>query len=576
MDLVAQEAVVMKRQRHVNLLELYTSFVWDHYLWMVMPFVSGGSLEVLLRRGYPKGLREVEIAVIMKQVLEALAYLHGRGVLHRDIKASNILVGRDGRVMLSDLGVAAKLERHFSADLHPFAALERRNTFVGSPAYIAPELLTGIDKGYGLPADLYSFGVTLVEAAFGHTPFVDLSFEQIAISKATCDAVPLLAVDAHGTRFSQELGDVVAQCLQRQPDERPSAAHLLKHKFFKLTVKDPQGLVRNLWANVPENVQAPLSVLPLPLEAPHVKKQENSMHHGQGSGWLSQDLAVHGGSELPETMDAAYGIVLVKRLLLHHVLHPEAHDLEKAPMEDVLSKCGQESTLPWLMASAISMCKGLFIGVGEMRGLGLQHLHGMGFLMGRIMGDDGLPVWSGPSYLEIASSRSGVGAGRIRTEIVHILANNFTLEKFKRQKRLAGSELALTDFDEDMSVEDIREFMRKAQADEAHSYVLALRAREGTTLSLLRLYGYAQPDHEANKQIYGKAVTPSDILEGRVPPPSAFSFRGFSQLVDDLHVLEHFGMSEPPMFQRKRSQPRWRWHAYDTVRGFHRFGSNKS
>lgn len=159
-------------------------------------------------------------------------------------------------------------------------------------------------------------------------------------------------------------------------------------------------------------------------------------------------------------MDAAYGSVLMKRLLLHHVLHPDAHDLEKTPMEDVLSKCGQESTLPWLMASAISMCKvrllasmtltatiiisakadgyctgdcpllcpvifdvhfgyrfvaqclqGLFIGVGEMRGLGLQHLHGMGFLMGRIMGDDGLPVWSGPSYLEIASSRSGVGVG---------------------------------------------------------------------------------------------------------------------------------------------------------------------
>lgn len=80
-------------------------------------------------------------------------------------------------------------------------------------------------------------------------------------------------------------------------------------------------------------------------------------------------------------------------------------------------------------------------------------------------------------------------AGRIRTEIVHILANNYTLERFKRQKRLAGSELVLTDFDEDMSVEDIRDFMRTAQADEAHTYVLALRAREGTTLSLLRLYG---------------------------------------------------------------------------------------
>lgn len=56
-------------------------------------------------------------------------------------------------------------------------------------------------------------------------------------------------------------------------------------------------------------------------------------------------------------MDAAYGSVLMKRLLLHHLLHPEAHDLEKGPMEDVLSKCGRETLLPWLMASAISMCK---------------------------------------------------------------------------------------------------------------------------------------------------------------------------------------------------------------------------
>lgn len=166
------------------------------------------------------------------------------------VQASNILVGRDGRVRLSDLGVAAKLERHFSGAHHAFGSLERRNTFVGSPAYIAPELLTGIDKGwvtegithlfthphfftfphvspslacdawqlhtytssqpihywtcrYGLPADLYSFGVTLVEVAVGHTPYVDLSFEQIAISKVSCDTVPMLAVDAHGKRFSQ-------------------------------------------------------------------------------------------------------------------------------------------------------------------------------------------------------------------------------------------------------------------------------------------------------------------------------------------------------------------------------------
>jgi serine/threonine-protein kinase OSR1/STK39 len=118
-ELVMREASLMKRQRHLNILELYTAFVSDHYLWMVVPFVSGGSLETLLKRGYPKvaigcfcckrclnkgvpascqrphisvgtiflqGLREVEIATIMKQVLKGIAYLHSRGVIHRDIK----------------------------------------------------------------------------------------------------------------------------------------------------------------------------------------------------------------------------------------------------------------------------------------------------------------------------------------------------------------------------------------------------------------------------------------------------------------------------------------------------------
>ncbi len=167
-----------------------------------------------------QGLREVEIATIMRQVLEGLAYLHSRGVIHRDIKvtaqapvsidqapscpylwkqgdvlysgkqgrrqerhfsfgrahssfilnelsdwthlqASNILVGRDGSVKLSDLGVAAKLERQFSCPAEGFAKLERRNTFVGSPAFIAPELLVGHEKGYGPSQEVVTTSLTL-------------------------------------------------------------------------------------------------------------------------------------------------------------------------------------------------------------------------------------------------------------------------------------------------------------------------------------------------------------------------------------------------------------------------------
>ena len=165
------------------------------------------------------------------------------------LQASNILVGRDGTVRLSDLGVAAKLERHFSCTLpEGYAKLERRNTFVGSPAYIAPELLTGLEQGYvlpsriqshdylllhawycpwtskwswqqyrqsaskhlfppfcryGLSADIYSFGITIIEVALGHTPYVDMSFRQIVTKKAANAGQPMLSVNTHGKHFSQ-------------------------------------------------------------------------------------------------------------------------------------------------------------------------------------------------------------------------------------------------------------------------------------------------------------------------------------------------------------------------------------
>jgi hypothetical protein len=68
------------------------------------------------------------------------------------------------------------------------------------------------------------------------------------------------------------------------------------------------------------------------------------------------------GSDLPETFDAAYGCMLMKRLLLHHIVQPEALNVEKAPMQDVLKTCGQETSMPWLLAAAISMCKVSLLG----------------------------------------------------------------------------------------------------------------------------------------------------------------------------------------------------------------------
>jgi hypothetical protein len=162
------------------------------------------------------------------------------------------------------------------------------------------------------------------------------------------------------------------------------------------------------------------------------------MHASQDCGMILQ-----AGSELPDTFDATHASMILKRLLLHQ-LKPAVSDMEMHSMSDVLRACGQDSSMPWLLATAISKCKviqtsasfkqgvnemlltcrglasvftsmpckqGMLFGIGEMRGVGLLHIHGMGFLMSRIPGEDGLPVWSGPSYIEIASARAGVGAG---------------------------------------------------------------------------------------------------------------------------------------------------------------------
>jgi serine/threonine-protein kinase OSR1/STK39 len=133
---------------------------------MVMPYVAAGSVLNIMRYAFPDGLEEPVIATIARDVLRGLAYVHAAGGIHRDVKAGNILVDTSGRVMLADFGVAATMERSGSWG----SALAARSTFVGTPCWMAPEVMEQA-AGYDCLADIWSFGITLLELAHGHAPF---------------------------------------------------------------------------------------------------------------------------------------------------------------------------------------------------------------------------------------------------------------------------------------------------------------------------------------------------------------------------------------------------------------------
>ncbi|VAI26150.1 unnamed protein product [Triticum turgidum subsp. durum] len=163
LDDVRKEAQIMKLIDHPNVIKAYCSFVVDHNLWVIMPFMAEGSCLHLMKVAHPDGLEEPVICSILKETLKALAYLHGQGHIHRDVKAGNILVDSPGVVKLGDFGVSACLFDRGDRQ-------RSRNTFVGTPCWMAPEVLQP-GTGYNFKADIWSFGITALELAHGHAPF---------------------------------------------------------------------------------------------------------------------------------------------------------------------------------------------------------------------------------------------------------------------------------------------------------------------------------------------------------------------------------------------------------------------
>jgi len=209
------------------------SYLKENYLMIVMEYCDGGSvLDVM--QVCNRALTEKQIAAVCMHVLKGLNFMHGNKILHRDIKAGNVLLTREGRAKLADFGVSTKL----------LTTIQKHKTVVGSPYWMSPEVIVAPNgaNGYDHKADIWSLGITAIEMAETKPPHYDINPLRV-IFVIPNRAPPTLKPDGG---FSSEFKDFVEQCLKKNPTERPSAAELLKHPFIVAEASTAEATIRSL------------------------------------------------------------------------------------------------------------------------------------------------------------------------------------------------------------------------------------------------------------------------------------------------------------------------------------------
>ncbi|XP_020394316.1 serine/threonine-protein kinase fray2 isoform X2 [Zea mays] len=237
---IVREAQTMILIDHPNVVKAHCSFAKDQTLWVVMPYMAGGSCLHIMKSVHPTGFEEPIIATILREVLKGLEYLHHHGSIHRDVKAGNILVDSRGGIKLGDFGVSACL--FDSGDRQ-----RARNTFVGTPCWMAPEVMQQI-HGYNFRADIWSFGITALELAHGHAPFS--KYPPMKVLLMTLQNAPPGLDYERDKKFSRNFKQMVAMCLVKDPSKRPPAKKLLKQPFFK-QARSTDFIARKLLEGLP-------------------------------------------------------------------------------------------------------------------------------------------------------------------------------------------------------------------------------------------------------------------------------------------------------------------------------------
>ncbi|XP_060098490.1 TRAF2 and NCK-interacting protein kinase isoform X4 [Heteronotia binoei] len=225
---IKQEINMLKKySHHRNIATYYGAFIkknppgMDDQLWLVMEFCGAGSVTDLIKNTKGNTLKEEWIAYICREILRGLSHLHQHKVIHRDIKGQNVLLTENAEVKLVDFGVSAQLDR----------TVGRRNTFIGTPYWMAPEVIAcdeNPDATYDFKSDLWSLGITAIEMAEGAPPLCDMH-PMRALFLIPRNPAPRLK----SKKWSKKFQSFIESCLVKNHGQRPTTEQLMKHPFIR-------------------------------------------------------------------------------------------------------------------------------------------------------------------------------------------------------------------------------------------------------------------------------------------------------------------------------------------------------
>ncbi|KPP65908.1 serine/threonine-protein kinase TAO1-like, partial [Scleropages formosus] len=210
---IIKEVRFLQRIQHPNSIQYKGCYLREHTAWLVMEYCLGSASDLL--EVHKKPLQEIEIAAITHGALQGLAYLHSHNMIHRDIKAGNILLTEPGQVKLADFGSAS--------------IASPANSFVGTPYWMAPEVILAMDEGqYDGKVDVWSLGITCIELAERKPPLFNMN-AMSALYHIAQNESPAL----QSTEWTDYFRNFVDSCLQKLPQDRPNSEELLKHAFVQ-------------------------------------------------------------------------------------------------------------------------------------------------------------------------------------------------------------------------------------------------------------------------------------------------------------------------------------------------------